>query len=76
MQKKPPLPAAQSADFFTLIRRAFQQRRKVLRKSVQDLYPPEIMKHALSKLGMNLEIRPEELSLEQWMILFKELKKA
>lgn len=61
------LPPVDPAALFSVIRRAFQQRRKMLRSSLQSLYPPAKTEAALQKIGASLEARPETLSLEQWI---------
>lgn len=51
-------------DFFKIIRKAFSQKRKILRNSLRGLnLPKELVKK-----------RPEELSLEQWAKLIIEAK--
>lgn len=53
-------------DFFrTVIRQAFQQRRKMLRNSLSGLVAPENM----TKLPVVLTDRPERLSIEEWISL-------
>ncbi len=70
--RKPPLQDSQE-DFFKLTRSAFQKRRKMLRASLKDLYSPERVECALVEMGLTLKARPEELSLDQFLILFAKL---
>lgn len=61
-----PLPAENHDDFFSLIRRGFQQKRKMLRSSLKDLPVSE----ALKSLGLKETSRPEDLSLDEYVSLF------
>lgn len=54
----------------TLIRSAFQQRRKMLKSSLKE-YPVE---EALTQMGLNPKARPEELSLNDFLELSNLLK--
>jgi 16S rRNA (adenine1518-N6/adenine1519-N6)-dimethyltransferase len=63
--KEPPSAAFPSQ----LIRTSFQQRRKMVRTSLKALYPAEIIEGALNQLGLNPQIRPEELSLTHFFQL-------
>ncbi len=55
--------------FFPLMRKAFQQRRKMLTSSLRELYPN--LKAQLEEIGISLKARPEELSFNEWIQLFK-----
>jgi len=62
-------PAVRVADeeiFFKLIRTAFNQRRKTLRNSLEGLLDQERLEGFLQGAGLNLNIRPEDLTLEQF----------
>lgn len=65
-----------SEAFFKMTRRSFEQRRKMLRASLKDLYPSEQVTEALVTLGLNPLSRPEELSLKDFIALFELLNKA
>lgn len=54
----PDLPKDDRAAFHTLLRRAFTQRRKKLRNTT----------------GIESDLRPQELSVEEWISLFKKTK--
>jgi len=50
--------------FFPIVRKAFQQRRKMLTTSLKTIYPN--IGKALEGAGLSTKARPEELSLEEW----------
>lgn len=60
-----PFPFSEEA-FFKMTRKAFGQRRKMLRSSLKELYPQEILENVFSKA------RPQELSLQDFARLFVE----
>lgn len=67
-----PLPEIDPAYFFSLVHKAFQQRRKMLTSSLgQDKIE---VRQALAKVGASIQARPEELSLDQWIQFAKTLK--
>lgn len=53
--------------FFSLMRRSFQERRKMLRNSLAPIAPKDKIEKMLKELGLAITARPEELSLEQWL---------
>ncbi|WP_420421912.1 16S rRNA (adenine(1518)-N(6)/adenine(1519)-N(6))-dimethyltransferase RsmA [Simkania sp.] len=53
-----------------LIRKAFQQRRKMLRASLKSLYPATQVESALKEMGLAETARPQELSLEEFQKLY------
>lgn len=71
--KKPPYVSS-TDNFFKLTRTAFQQRRKMLRASLKELYGSDAVEKALVQLGKDPQIRPEELSLENFLNLFSILE--
>lgn len=71
--KKPPLPADQAEIFFKMTRTAFEHRRKMLRSSLSDLYAPQAVENALTACGLDVRSRPEELSLDEFLLLFSRL---
>jgi 16S rRNA (adenine1518-N6/adenine1519-N6)-dimethyltransferase len=71
---EPPLPQRDVESFFKITRTVFQQRRKMLRTSLKELYPLQHVDAALEKMQVNLKIRPEELSLSQFLALFHFLR--
>ena len=67
-------PAAVDKEkLFSIIHTAFQQRRKMLRGSLSKLAPKPEIEAILKKIGSHEGARPEELSLEQFIQLFKSL---
>lgn len=70
--KEPPHVADEDA-FFVLTRTAFKQRRKMLRGSLRDLYPPDRIEQSLAAIGLNPQARPEDLSLDAFLALFSKL---
>ncbi|MES2121382.1 MAG: 16S rRNA (adenine(1518)-N(6)/adenine(1519)-N(6))-dimethyltransferase RsmA [Chlamydiota bacterium] len=69
----PPLLEDSVDEFFIMTRTAFHQKRKMLRTSLKELYPIQAIEHALTLLHEPVTARPEELSTEQWITLFKSL---
>lgn len=71
--KEPPLSKNRDA-FFKLTRTSFEHRRKMLRSSLSEIYLPADVMNALEKIHLKPTARPEELSLEQFLQLFKLLQ--
>ena len=67
--QKPPL-VSNEEGLFTLIHTAFEHRRKMLR-SLKNIYPADAVTEALQFLNLNPLARPEELSLSEFIALFK-----
>lgn len=64
MKRKKVLAEVNNLDiFFQLIRDSFKQKRKTLRNNLKE-YPLEEIEQVLSKYGMDLSIRAEQLSLD------------
>ena len=63
-------PEVDEARLFGLIHRAYQQRRKMITSSLREVGG---VTEALEAVGLVVTARPEELSLEQWIALSKEL---
>lgn len=59
--------------FFPVMRRAFQQRRKMLSTSLQDFASLKDIKESLNALSLREDARPEMLSLEKWLLFLKKL---
>lgn len=69
-----PPRAVPDQDFlFKLIRTSFCQRRKMLKTSLKDLCSSCLVQASLEKQNLNPLIRPEELSLEQFIQLSSDL---
>jgi 16S rRNA (adenine1518-N6/adenine1519-N6)-dimethyltransferase len=71
--KKPP--NIDLDKFFLMTRTAFQHRRKMLKASLKDLYTPQDVMNALQILNINPLARPEELSTDEFLLLFSKLNK-
>lgn len=67
--RRRPQPAtdAASEDLFLLLRTAFGQRRKMLRRSLADVVPAAVFEEA----GIDAARRPEELDVHEWGRLAK-----
>jgi len=63
-------PLANPEPFFQLIRRAFQQRRKMMSTS---LGAPQEIREALAASGLRTDARPEMLSLTDWLNVYDAL---
>jgi 16S rRNA (adenine1518-N6/adenine1519-N6)-dimethyltransferase len=70
---KSQLPLEDPQPFFKLVRRAFQQRRKMLTSSLKEFYPSAKIQQALTLIGSRIDARPESLSLEQWIKFYSEI---
>ena len=69
----PPLRKVDEERFFQLTRTSFGQRRKMLRSSLSELYGSEKVEQALLKIGHPITQRPEQLSLNEFILLFETL---
>jgi 16S rRNA (adenine1518-N6/adenine1519-N6)-dimethyltransferase len=69
--RKPPLASHEVDTFFKIVRSGFQQRRKMLRSSLKNMFPPNLIEEALTAIGESPLARPEELSLEKFLELHK-----
>lgn len=63
----PPLP------FFSLVRKAFQQRRKMISTSLGSLCSTERIKNTLISIGSRPDARPENLSLPKWVEFYNKI---
>jgi 16S rRNA (adenine1518-N6/adenine1519-N6)-dimethyltransferase len=59
--------------FFKTTRLAFCHKRKMLTSSLRELYLQPQIVQALTKANLSVETRPQELSIEEWVSLFKNL---
>jgi 16S rRNA (adenine1518-N6/adenine1519-N6)-dimethyltransferase len=71
---KTPPQVTDQQRFFQLTRTAFEHRRKMLRSSLREIYQPEKVMTTLQKVGASPLARPQELSLEQFLVLFEKLE--
>jgi len=65
-RNKPIVKIADEGEFFKLIRKAFNQRRKTLRNSLEDLVDKQILESFFVDEGIDRNIRPEDFSLAQF----------
>ena len=69
------LPRKQWEDFFAFVSRGFSMRRKMLIKSLswktdnKDSY-----KNVFNSIGLNQNVRPENLDVHQWLTLYSSLE--
>jgi 16S rRNA (adenine1518-N6/adenine1519-N6)-dimethyltransferase len=68
-----PSPDYEEA-FFEFVRLAFRQRRKMLRATLRQRFEKEAIQKACEKTNIAETARPESLSVEDFLALFKELK--
>lgn len=73
LELKTPPAVSSEEDFFKMTRTAFSQRRKMLRASLRSLYPSEVVTEALISVNLNPQARPEDLSLDAFLLLFEKL---
>lgn len=59
--------------FFKITRQAFQQRRKSIQKSLKEIHPE--IELVLKQMNLPPLVRPEELSCEQWISIYRCLYK-
>ncbi|MBS4167387.1 16S rRNA (adenine(1518)-N(6)/adenine(1519)-N(6))-dimethyltransferase RsmA [Parachlamydia sp. AcF125] len=74
LQLKSP-PKVDQQDFFALTRKAFEQRRKMLKSALKPIYKPSLVAEALMGISLNPMARAEDLSLEDYLKLFAFLEK-
>ena len=68
------LPArAGEKFFFKIIRAGFAHKRKQLLSNLSDLYQKEILIKTFKKCGINIKARAEDIGLERWVKLCKNL---
>lgn len=67
------LPLPNPKPFFSIARRAFRQRRKMLTTSLKELYETEKIQKALIQAGVRIDARPEALSMPQWVLFYKNM---
>ena len=68
-----PAPPVLAEHFFPIMRRSFQQRRKMLSTSLQEFAAAKEIKQALKSLHLREDARPEMLSFEQWLVFLKKI---
>lgn len=58
-------------EFFELIKNSFRMRRKTLYNNLKDIYDEETLKNIYTKLDVKENIRAQQLSLEQFIEIYK-----
>ena len=66
IRNKPTIKVRDEKFFFSIIRAAFNKRRKTLRNSLKDIYPSEKLTQFFVKYSITPNTRPECLSLEDF----------
>jgi 16S rRNA (adenine1518-N6/adenine1519-N6)-dimethyltransferase len=74
LRLRTPPSISDESKFFQMTRRAFEQRRKMLRGSLKDIYGSNSIEEALLSIGKTPKARPEELSLDEFIVLFEKLQ--
>jgi len=69
IREKPAIQVRDEALFFKLIRSSFSQRRKTLRKSLAGLVAVNTLESFFVQSALDKNIRPENLSLENFALL-------
>ena len=74
----PLIPDADRGAFFKLIRAGFSARRKTLRNALANGFKIDTSLSAgiLEQASIEQQVRPEELTVEQWILLYETIKKA
>lgn len=74
--KQAALGVGDPKDFLRFVGACFRQKRKTLRNNLRALYQPEAVQAALADAGLEARARAEELSLEEFLRLFRTLSRA
>jgi 16S rRNA (adenine1518-N6/adenine1519-N6)-dimethyltransferase len=61
--------------FFDVIKAGFLHKRKLLIRNLENIAPKEELQKVFSDLKIDSKIRPEDVSLEKWLLLSKKLFK-
>jgi len=69
MRKDLPLDAERERFFFRVVRAGFNQRRKTLRNSLKGIFLKEKLDLFFAKYGLDVNIRPEDLSRQDFINL-------
>ena len=73
MRSKRPLPLEDERPFFTFVRQLFLQPRKQLKNVLAGMLRVEtaVIAQYFDELGLPTTVRAQELSNEQWLVLYK-----
>ena len=69
----PLYPDALHKPFTAVVKRAFSQRRKMMRKNLKGGWPEDQLDAAFAAVNLDSKIRAEKVTLEQFVALAKEL---
>ena len=72
--RQPPYPVPDESAFRTLLKNAFQQRRKTLWNNLKAGRDPQELGSAFESCSIPAQIRPEEVTLEQYACLGRMLQ--
>ncbi len=59
--------------FFKLIKIGFSSKRKMLKNNLSNIYDDKLVERVLKKINLNIKIRAQELGLNDWLQIYKEL---
>jgi 16S rRNA A1518/A1519 N6-dimethyltransferase RsmA/KsgA/DIM1 with predicted DNA glycosylase/AP lyase activity len=59
--------------FFILLKAGFAHKRKRLAKNLEAVAPKERIANAINAAGLTQNTRPEDVTVDQWKMLSKEL---
>jgi len=59
--------------FFKLVKIGFSSKRKMLKNNLSNIYNSQQVIKVLEEMNLNLKIRAQELRVEEWIGLYKEL---
>ncbi len=62
--------------FFEVIRAGFAHKRKRLAKNLEEKFSKEMVTHAFNVAALDANVRAEDISLETWKVLTRELKSS
>ena len=60
-------------EFFKLVKVGFSSRRKMLKNNLNNVYKQEEVERVIKDMGLDIKIRAQDLSLEEWIRLFGKL---
>ncbi len=66
LRQDPPVKVKNEQVLFKIIRTSFQQRRKTLKNSLEELIPADKLNKFFREYDLNPKIRPEDLSLQDF----------
>ncbi|MCX6703356.1 MAG: 16S rRNA (adenine(1518)-N(6)/adenine(1519)-N(6))-dimethyltransferase RsmA [Candidatus Zambryskibacteria bacterium] len=67
------LEAGERDDFFKIVKIGLGHKRKILISNLKDLYEKDTLSRVFTELSLPLEVRGEDLSIDQWVELVKKL---